>query len=404
MFLNLSVVIINTILLLIAFLLAIPIVVIFIECIAALLPSRSPADDPSLPRPKVSVLIPAHNEASGIAETLLTLKQDLTDQDSMIVIADNCTDETAIVASKLGATVIKRNEPNLRGKGFALDYGLKFIKANPPEVVVMIDADCTIHQGTIEHLARMAVNLKRPVQATNLLGIPANPKPKDAVSSLAFTVKNLVRQRGLKRLGLPGLLTGTGMAFPWLLISETSLASDNIVEDKQLGFDLTLAGYPPVFCEEALVTGFLPQEEQAAKTQRTRWTHGHLQTLLTEVPILLKASVEQRRFDLFALALDLLVPPISLLIMLWMVVMGTTLLSAVLGASWTPGILAGVQGLLLLIAIISAWAKFGRADLPINTLLSVPFYILWKIPVYWSFLFRPQKAWIRTQRDEELHN
>jgi cellulose synthase/poly-beta-1,6-N-acetylglucosamine synthase-like glycosyltransferase len=401
MFLHQSgVIFLNTILLVIALLLAIPIAVIFIECLAALLPSQSQEEDISIPRPRVSVLIPAHNEASGIAETLSTLKQDLTAQDNMIVIADNCTDETAMIASKFGATVIKRNEPNLRGKGFALDCGLNFIKTNPPEVVVMLDADCTIHRGTIERLARMAVNLKRPVQATNLLAIPANPKPKDAVSSLAFTVKNLVRQRGLKRLRLPGLLTGTGMAFPWLLISETSLASDNIVEDKQLGFDLTLAGYPPIFCEEALVTGVLPQEEQAAKTQRTRWTHGHLQTLLTEVPVLLKASVEQRRFDLFALALDLSVPPLSLLIMLWIVVMGITSLSAILGASWTPGFFVGVQGLLLLIAIVGAWAKFGRANLPLHTLLSVPLYIFWKIPVYWSFLWRPQKAWIRTQRDE----
>ena len=400
MFLNQSGVIFNTVLLVITFLLSIPISVILIECLAALLPSQNQKENDNIPRPKVAVLIPSHNEASCIGETLLTLKQDLTAQDRMIVIADNCTDETAVIASNMGATVIKRNEPALRGKGFALDYGLKFLKTNPPDVVVMIDADCAVHQGTIERLARMAVDLKRPIQATNLLGIPANPKPKDAVSSLAFTVKNLVRQRGLKQLGLPGLLTGTGMAFPWLLISETSLASDNIVEDKQLGFDLTLAGYPPVFCEEALVTGVLPQEEQAAKTQRTRWAHGHLQTLLTQVPVLLKAAVKQRRLDLFVLALDLAVPPLTLLIMIWIAIMAITLLSAALGSSWTPVIFVAVQGLLLLIAIVAAWARYGRTDLPLQTLLSVPFYLLWKIPVYWSFLFRPQKEWIRTQRDD----
>lgn len=403
MFLNQSsVIFLNIVLWGITLLLAIPISVIFLECIAALLPNPQQAEDVNLVRPKVSVLIPSHNEASCIGATLTTLKQDLTDQDRIIVVADNCTDQTAEIASKLGATVIQRNEPERRGKGFALDYGLRFIRANPPDVVVMLDADCTVHKGTIELLARMAVNLQKPVQSTNLLAIPANPKPKDAVSSLAFTVKNLVRQRGLKRLGLPGLLTGTGMAFPWLLISEASLASDNIVEDKQLGFDLTLAGHPPVFCEEALVTGLLPQEDHAAKTQRTRWAHGHLHTLLTELPLLLKASVKQRRFDLFAIALDLSVPPLSMLIMIWMVVMGATLLSALLGTSWVPGIFVAIQGLLLLIAIVSVWAKFGSADLPIQTLLSIPLYILWKIPIYWSFLFKPEKAWVRTQRDESL--
>ncbi|HEY9726925.1 MAG TPA: glycosyltransferase family 2 protein [Chroococcales cyanobacterium] len=400
MFINQSgFVVINAVLFVIALFLLIPIAVLFIECMAALLPSRSQVGNVSVARPKVSVLIPAHNEALCIGKTLSTLMQELTDQDCVVVIADNCTDETAAIARKFRATVLERIEPNRRGKGFALDYGIKFIKANPPEVVVIIDADCTVHQGTIDRLARMAVALKQPVQSTNLLAPPAKLTPKDTVSSLAFTVKNLVRQRGLKRLGLPGLLTGTGMAFPWSLIGEASLASDNIVEDKQLGLELTLAGHPPAFCEEALVTGCLPQEEQAAKTQRTRWAHGHLQTLLTQIPLLLRAFVGQRRFDLLAVALDLSVPPLSLLIMMWMVVMGGALLSAALGASWTPGIFLAIQGLLIFIAIIGAWARFGRTDIPLHTLLSVPFYIFWKMPIYWSFLVRPQKAWIRTERD-----
>jgi cellulose synthase/poly-beta-1,6-N-acetylglucosamine synthase-like glycosyltransferase len=401
MFINqLGCLFINTVLWGIAFFLFIPIMVLFIECMAAFLPSRSQAEDISGSRPKVSVLIPAHNEELCIGKTLSTLMQELTDQDSLVVIADNCTDETVTIANKFGATVVKRIEPNRRGKGYALDYGLRFIKANPPEVVVMVDADCTVHQGTIARLARSVDTVRRPVQATNLLTLPAKPTPKDTVSSLGFMVKNLVRQKGLKRMGLPGLLTGTGMAFPWSLISEASLASGNIVEDKQLGLDLTLAGHPPVFCEEALVTGSLPQEEQAARTQRTRWVHGHLQTLLTQIPLLLKASVGQRRFDLLALALDLCVPPLSLLIMMWMVVMGVALFSAALGASWTPGIFLAIQGLLMLTAIIGAWAKFGRANLPLPTLLSVPFYILWTIPIFWSFLVRPQKTWIRTERDK----
>ncbi|HEY9601742.1 MAG TPA: glycosyltransferase family 2 protein, partial [Allocoleopsis sp.] len=271
-------VVINTVLFVIALFLLIPIAVLFIECMAALLPSRGQPGNVSVPRPNVSVLIPAHNEASCIGKTLSALMQQLTEQDRVVVIADNCTDETAAIARSFSTTVLERIEPDRRGKGFALDYGLRFIQANPPEVVAIVDADCTVHQGTIERLARMAVALKRPVQATNLLAPPAKLTPKDTVSSLAFTVKNLVRQRGLRRLGLPGLLTGTGMAFPWSLIGEASLASDNIVEDKLLGLELTLAGHPPAFCEEALVTGCLPQEEQAAKTQRTRWAHGHLQT------------------------------------------------------------------------------------------------------------------------------
>jgi cellulose synthase/poly-beta-1,6-N-acetylglucosamine synthase-like glycosyltransferase len=191
------------------------------------------------------------------------------------------------------------------------------------------------------------------------------------------------------------------MAFPWSAICEVSLTSSNIVEDMQLGLDLAMAGHAPLFCSDALVTGLLPQQQHAALSQRTRWEHGHLQTLLTQVSRLLGAVVRQRRFDLLAIALDLCVPPLSLLVMIWAAAMGGALLAGVLGVSWKPTVLLAMEGLLLTISIVGAWAKFGRANLPLLTLLVVPLYILWKIPLYLAFLVRPTTKWIRTERDEE---
>jgi hypothetical protein len=105
------------------------------------------------------------------------------------------------------------------------------------------------------------------------------------------------------------------------------------------------------------------------------------------------------RFDLLAFALDLCIPPLSLLVMIWVVCMGGAFLAGTLGASWMPSILLAIEGQLIFISIASAWAKFGREDFPVQTLLSVPFYILWKIPLYLAFLIRPQKKWVRTERD-----
>lgn len=379
--------------------LLVPVTVLFVECSAALFPSRRMAWDALVPRSRVDVLVPAHNEASEIGATLKTLLPQLTTQDRLVVIADNCDDETAAVTRAVGATVIERQEPDRRGKGYALDYGLQFIAADPPEVVVVVDADCVVHPGTIEQITRLATALARPVQATYLMKQPDNPAPRDAVSALAFMVKNLVRPRGLNRLGLPCLLTGTGMALPWSVICEVSLASSNIVEDMQLGLDLAMAGHAPIFCSDAKVTGLLPQQKHATKSQRTRWEHGHLQTLLTQVPALLTASVRQKRFELLVIALDLCVPPLSLLVMMWAAAMGGTLLARGLGASWIPTILLAMEGLLISISIVGAWAKFGRANLPVLTLLAVPLYILWKIPLYFAFLVQPQTKWIRTERD-----
>jgi cellulose synthase/poly-beta-1,6-N-acetylglucosamine synthase-like glycosyltransferase len=390
---------IDIVLFLVAIAISIPIAVLAIEVIAAVWHRQTNSSDTSSPRPEITVLIPAHNEAAGIGSTLLSLKPQLTDRDRLIVIADNCDDDTASIARQHGATVIERQDSDRRGKGYALDFGLRFLESNPPEVVVMVDADCLVGEGAIDRIARRAAVSGNPVQATYLLAPPADPSLKDRISSLAFKVKNLVRSQGLAVLGMPCLLAGTGMAFPWAVIASAPLASGNIVEDMQLGIDLAIAGYPPRFCADAQVTGAFPELKSASLEQRKRWEHGHLQTLLQQVPRLLKESLTQRSGQLLAIALDLCVPPLSLLVFLWVASFGVALLAAVLGASWLPSLVLAIAGLLLLAAIITAWAKFARQDLPLLQLLAVPLYILWKIPLYLTFLFKPQTNWIRTKRN-----
>jgi cellulose synthase/poly-beta-1,6-N-acetylglucosamine synthase-like glycosyltransferase len=390
---------VETLCLVIALILLLPISVLFIECSAAVLSNKSFTWDTQFSRPRIAVLVPAHNEATGISRTLQTLLPQLTQQDRLIVIADNCDDSTATVSQAAGATVIERWEPDRRGKGYALDYGLQFLAPDPPDIVVVIDADCTVHSDAISHIACLAAAKAKPVQASYLLTSPARPNAKEAVSLLAFTVKNFVRPMGLHQLNLPCLLTGTGMAFPWATIRAVTLASSNIVEDMQLALDLSIAGHAPIFCSTVSVTGQIPQQQHAAKSQRTRWEHGHMQTLLTQVPRLLKASVQQKRFDLLAIALDLCVPPLSLLVVLWAFVTGGTLLVGWLNHFWLPISLLGIEGVLIFLSIFVAWFKFSRTDLPAQTLLGIPLYILWKLPLYLAFLVKPQRAWIRTERD-----
>lgn len=373
--------------------------VLLTECIAALFPVSSYSAQ-CWQDTRVVVLVPAHNEEVGIRSTLLGLLDSLKKSDRLIVIADNCSDATAEVARAAGAIVIERQDLTCVGKGYALDYGLRFIATDPPDVVVMVDADCQVEPKAVEILAQRALITGRPMQATYLMEKPLNPTHKHAISAFAFKVKNLVRPSGLMRLGLPCLLTGTGMAFPWSAICAVDLASSHIVEDMKLGLDLAIAGYAPVFCPEANVTGRLPQHDRAAETQRTRWEHGHLQSILTYGPVLLKAALQKRRFGLLALALDLCVPPLSLLVALWMGFSLSSLVAASLGVSWMPVGFLAIAGLGLISAIFIAWAKFGRVDLPLRELLATPFYILWKVPLYFNFLIRPQKTWVRTERDQ----
>ncbi|MGD1858328.1 MAG: glycosyltransferase family 2 protein [Leptolyngbyaceae cyanobacterium] len=381
--------------------LVLPCTVLLIEVLVAVI-GRDVAkrQQSSLVPVRRAILMPAHNEATVIQATLATLTPQLNATDRLVVVADNCTDATAEIARQAGATVLERQNDRQRGKGYALDFGIRHLSQNAPDVLIMVDADCQVKPGAIDAISTLALSTQRPVQATYLLEQSPEPAPKEKVSTFAFKVKNLVRPLGLRLLGQPCLLTGTGMAFPWATLKDVDLASGNIVEDMKLGLDLAIAGHAPIMCPGALVTGDQPQQDATAMTQRTRWEHGHLQTLLTCVPPLLWQGLKQGRIGLIALALDLCVPPLSLLVMLW--VAGAALVTAMtllFSTIWLPAMAVYGSGLGLLIAICLAWSGFARQDIPLNKLLSIPLYVLWKIPLYFKFLKGPEAQWIRTDRE-----
>jgi glycosyltransferase involved in cell wall biosynthesis len=229
------------------------------------------------------------------------------------VVADNCTDATATIAQDCGAEVIARIDPWRRGKGFALDFGIGHLRHRPPAVVVFLDADCRVAPQTVRRLAAAAIASQRPVQGVNLCNPDPAGGPLQMVSGLAFRFQNLVRPLGLVQLAGFNHLTGRVMVFPWSLAQQARWA-DGYVDDMQLGIDLTLAGKPPLLLPSARVDSPLPQQRFAAQTQRARWEHGHLKTLLTQSPRLIQLAIQHRRLDLFWLALDLAIPPLSLLV------------------------------------------------------------------------------------------
>src|SRR5689334_1535043 len=65
--------------------------------------------------PKVAVLIPAHNEGAGLVPTVADIRQQLDADDRVIVVADNCSDDTAKQAEQAGAEVIVRKDAARRG-------------------------------------------------------------------------------------------------------------------------------------------------------------------------------------------------------------------------------------------------------------------------------------------------
>jgi cellulose synthase/poly-beta-1,6-N-acetylglucosamine synthase-like glycosyltransferase len=350
---------------------AVPLVVLAVESLTALLPGRRPV---VAERPGCFVLIPAHNEQAGIAATISNVREQMGPGDRVLVVADNCTDGTARVAREAGAEVAERTDLDHRGKGFALDHGLRRMEENsPPAVVAVVDADCLLGPGALDALVRQAAATGRPAQGIYLIGTGREPDPRRRLSAFAVLLKNEIRPRGLDRLGLPCLLTGTGMAFPWAAIRAAHLGTGNIVEDMKLGADLALAGYPPRLCPSARLTGAAAPDRGSAIKQRTRWEHGHVQTLLTQAPRLLLAGLVRLRPALVGLGLEVAVPPVSLLVAGWTGLLVACLLWwQIVGGSWAPGLVLVSAAMLAGCAVFAAWARFGRRMLPLSTLVAAP--------------------------------
>lgn len=382
-----------------ALVLCVPVAMFCLEVLLSLLPRKLDRFGVLPTETKVAVLIPAHNEEGVIVGTLRSVLPTVPAVGRVMVVADNCTDRTAEIARELGAEVVERYSTAQRGKGFALDFGIRHLQASPPDVVVFLDADCRTQPETVERLAAAALVSGRPIQGLNL----CDPDPRGGygqlASGFAFRFKNLVRTLGLVRLAGLCHLTGTGMALPWDLISKVRFADGNVVEDMQLGIDLALAGKPALFVPEARVDSPLPTRPSAVRSQRTRWEHGHLKTLLSQAPRLAALAFRRFRLDLLLLALDLAVPPLSLLVMALGGLVLASAAGALLGISAWPLCLAWSALTCTAVAIFLGWAAHCREVVPFRTLVAAPYYAVAKLPIYLAFLRRPQAQWIRTERD-----
>ena len=374
--------------------LMLPVLVFLLQVMAAIVLPKS-VFKPTTKRPSVAVLIPAHNESLGITKTIQTILPQLQTQDQLLVVADNCTDDTASIARNLGATVVERFNSTLRGKGYALDYGIQYLHNKPPQVVMIVDADCSISEHFIQVLAQACMQLQRPVQALDLMLAPNNPSLKMRIAEFAWLVKNKVRPFGFKALGLPCQLMGTGMAFLWQDIIKMSLANGHIAEDMKLGIDFCRIDKAPVFISDVLVSSLFPQGEQATTTQRARWEHGHLGMIVSEAPSLLLESIKTRNGQMFGLACDLIVPPLAVLVLLCVAVFIVSFIAQAQLALLLSSLLLAA----LTVAVLLAWLFFGRAIISFKQLCYAPIYAMIKIPLYIKFFLNRQVEWVRSKRD-----
>jgi cellulose synthase/poly-beta-1,6-N-acetylglucosamine synthase-like glycosyltransferase len=351
-------------------------------------------------RPAVVVLIPAHNEGQGILPTLADVQSQIREDDRLVVVADNCTDDTAKIARGTGAQVVERFDPQKLGKGYALDFGLRSLDNHAPEIIITIDADCRLGKGAIDQLALACSSSGRPVQALYLMHAPKETNLNHSIAEFAWRIRNDLRPRGLRALALPCQLMGSGMAFQRKDLHAIELATGHLTEDLDLGLQLAAAGHAPLFCPSALVTSEFPTTEQASIAQRQRWEHGHLAILARKVLPYTWVALRDRNWQLLALSLDAGVPPLVLFSFVTIAALLATSLGWLAGAGAAPLVLSVIALALLGLGLSLAWATCGRDLLTVSSLASrmIPF-ISKKLRIY-ARAFRPNKKWVRTSRTE----
>ena len=371
----------------------IPTLVLLTEIISAIARRPRPTPAGNVYRPRLAVLVPAHNESEHLIPTLTSITSQLQPSDRLVVVADNCSDDTAAIARLHGAEVTERECKSEQGKSYALNFGLRFLRQDPPEVVVVIDADCRVSDPSLQKLADQCWTTGRPAQAQYQMD-----RPEDAaggryfIAQCAWMLKTYIRPVGLDNLNLPCQLMGTGMAFPWKVIGDAEVQA-SLVEDLELGLTLAARRSSPKFCREAVVTSAFPTSIEAGLHQRRRWEVGSLRVAVLFAPVFAAQALLKRNVPLLVLSLDAIVPPIMLFtaVLCVAVVLGAMVLRS---SSW-PLTIATLNLAAVGLSLVMAWAHFARIPLRAADAKDTALHIIRKPLIYWRGRRLP---WIRTDR------
>jgi len=376
--------------------------------LAAAATDRRPADGPARGRDvgeglRFMVLVPAHDEEAMIGATLASLGRVRYPPGrwSVVVIADNCSDATAEIAARAGATVLERDDPAHRGKGHALNWALERLAAvdGEADAIVIVDADCEASPNLLE---RFDVRLRDRASAVQARYTVANPgaSRSSSLRFAAFALMNTVRPLGKDRLGLSCGLLGTGMAFRRSVLERHRFDARSLVEDTDLHLRLVVAGDRVAFVPEALVQSPMPTSERASRAQQARWEGGRGNLLRTWTRPLLVSGLRRRDPVRLHAWLELLVPPQSLLALLHIAFGALALASRSRLARRVAAVDAALQAVFVLggLRVTRAPAVVYRALGEAPALVAQKLRILSRVLVKGA-----PNAWERTAREDSPH-
>jgi cellulose synthase/poly-beta-1,6-N-acetylglucosamine synthase-like glycosyltransferase len=353
---------------------------------------------------RFAVAIPAHNEETVIGATVSCLRQMDCPEDrfDVHVVADHCSDATARVARVAGAIVHERDEGPRGRKGYALAWLLERLvdDARRHDAIVVFDADSRVAP---DFLGWMDYALSAGAQVVQGRHVIANPEASAfaALADADMRLNNRIRNQAKENLGLSARLMGDAMCFSRKTLKTYPFDMTSLTEDREYGTYLVTQGVRVRYVPHAVSVGQATARWSDATGQRLRWYGGAFDMQRRYLGPLLRAAWRRRSLDALDRALELALPPFSVLCVL---AVGLVALHGVLRALEVPSAWAMS---VLLTALAFAYPFLGllaeRAPgSSYRALVCGPFYALWRVGVGLTVrLRRGRVPWIRTRRTEE---
>ncbi|HKA09597.1 MAG TPA: WecB/TagA/CpsF family glycosyltransferase [Candidatus Dormibacteraeota bacterium] len=336
-------------------------------------------------RPRLAVLVPAHDEEALIGRCLTSLSEQTYPRElyRVVVIADNCSDGTSLIASASGAEVMERHDARALGKGYALRWAMDRLLAeeSPPDGVVVVDADSIADRDMLAGLAAALATGAEAAQAEYQV-LTADASVPSRLVAAAFLLFHRVRLGGRAALGLPSSLVGNGMLFSRRLLATVPWNAFTGVEDLEYTINLRMAGFGPRFVSSARLMGPVPHGYAGMRGQRLRWEGGRWDVVRRRLGPLLDHGLRRDPRVLDAV-IDLAVPPLGLLAMV--AVAGTAMTAAAVGlrlaSAWSLFAWLLTDAALAGFVLLGLWSAGAPAAVWL-ALIASPRFLLWKVLTY----------------------
>ncbi len=364
--------------------------------LGAALPARKPSSaSASRGAPAVgrlAVIVPAHNESSGISACVQSLLACEAPEGAppahILVVADNCSDDTAERARAVGAEVLERDDNTRLGKGYALELAFEHALSDPSVgAVLVVDADTQVRPNFLVAMGRAFERGADGVQCRYLVSNADEHRLRN-VALLAF---NVGRPRARERFGLSVGILGNGFGLRRHVLERLPYTAQSVVEDLEYHLMMVREGFAVRFVDDTAVSADVPTTDAAEKTQRARWEGGRLRMVREHLPTLLGDVARLRLRSLEPLGELLLLPLASHV--------GILLVVLVLPFPPTQLYAAGALGLVAAHVATSLIAAGGtRADA--LALAKAPLYVVKKLSLLPAILRASKKdqEWVRTAR------